>query len=318
MLKYPMRSVILAVVAVLSAALTASAHTWHLEQGTDWRAVDAQGQDRYLLAVANIKKLVNTGQTEEFIAAADKLKNDFPAIAATDLDAFIAAEVQLCKGRFTRAARAYDKFLAEFPHSALFKAALDRQFAIATAFLAGQEKRVLGGLKMKGYAEGIRIMERIADRVGDAPIGVKAAVAIAESYQRRGKFSEAYHKWSQISSQWPTGQTGNDALLAMSQCKHAAYKGPKYDASSLVSAKSYYESFKLRYPEDAVGLKIDEKLKQINEQLACKQFSIGRYYRKTGNRQSANLYYQMVMDNWPNSTAAKMAKRELKSEKCLK
>jgi len=288
------------------------AETWRLEKGQDWKPVDAQGKDRYLLEVARIKQLVNTGQTNAVRKAMAQLKKDFPQIAGPDLDAFIEGELLFCKGKFVKAVRSYDKFLAEFPDSEFYQAALDRQFAIATAFLAGRKIRVLGIFRIRGYASGERIMGKITDSTGDAPIAVRAAVAVAESLERREKFEPAYHKWSQIASRWPGGQTGKDALLGMARCKHAAYRGPKYNASNLVSAKSYYENFKLRYPEDAEKLGIEDKLEQINEQLAYKQFSIGRYYERTGSELPANLYYQVVTDSWPDSTAAKMAKERQK------
>ena len=315
MVRYKMRFVVvLVLIALLSVLLTVSAETWHLEKGQDWRPVQAEDKDKYLLAVAQIKRSVNMGQTEAVRKALEHLKKDFPEMAGADLDAFIEAEMLFCKAKFTKAVRSYDKFLDEFPESGLYEAALDRQFAIATVFLAGEKMPMLKVFKIKGYAEGEKIMERISDRAGDAPIGRKAVLAVAKSAERRGKFSEAYYQWSQISSRWPTGQTGKDALLAMARCKHAAYKGPKYDVSNLISAKSYYENFKLRYSDDAKKLEIDKRLKLTNEQLAYKKFSIGRYYQRTGSKRSANLYYQMVMDNWPKSTAAKMAGAAMSDE----
>ena len=306
--------VVSAVILLLSASLIFSAETWRLGQGGDWKAVSAEGEDKYLLAVAQIKKLVNTGQTEAVGKALNELKKDFPEIAGPDLEAFIEAENLFCEGKFTKAVRGYDRFLAEYPESALFEAALDREFAIAMAFLAGQKRPILKVFRIKGYAEGRKIMERISDRAGDAPIGMKAAVAVAQSLEKRGKFSEAYEEWSHISSRWETGQVGKDALLAMARCKHAAYRGPRYDASNLIGAKSYYEKFKLLHLEDADELDVDKILKQIDEQLAYKQFSIGEYYQKTGNKQSANLYYQMVVDSWPGRSAAKMAREKIKLE----
>lgn len=285
----------------------ASAKTWHLEKGRDWKAVS--NEDKYLLAVAEIKRLVNAGQTEAVGEALAQLKKDFPEISRPDFEAFMQAEMLFSAGEFVKAVRGYDKFLAEFPESALYEAALDREFSIATAFLAGQKRPILKVFKIRGYAEGERIMERIVDRAGDVPIAKKAALAVAKSLERRGKYNEAYHRWSEISSQWPTGQMGKESLLAMARCKHAAYRGPKYDASSLVSAKSYYENFKLRYPKESEEINVDERFKQINEQLAYKQLDIGRYYQKVGDKQSANLYYQMVLDNWPASTAAKMVRQ---------
>jgi len=301
-----------AVIALLPVSSVFSAGTWQLGQDQDWKALSAEGEDKYLLAVAEIKRSVSTGQTKAVGDALEQLKKEFPEVAGQDLDAFIEAEMLFCNGRFDKAVRAYDKFLDGFPESALFEAALDRQFGIATAFLTGQKRIVLGIFRIKGYAEGKRIMERITERAGlDSPLGLRAALAIAEGFEKRGKFEDAYLKWQEISLQWSTGQIGRDVLLAMARCKHAAYKGPKYDGSNLISAKSYYESFRSRYPEDARELDVDGKLKLIEEEQSVKQLSIGEYYQRTGNKQSANLYYQMVIDNWPGSSAAGTAKEML-------
>ena len=403
MLKYKKILIALAIAAVLPALSTVSADTWRLGKDRDWKVVSAEGQDKFLLAVTETKKLVNTGQTKAARKAFDKLKKDFPEITGPDLDAFIKAEMLFCKGKFIEAADSYDKLVTKYPESELRDAALGRQFAIATAFLTGQTKTVLGvfkvngftyGLKimerisehagdtpigaeatvavaqkyeergdftkairnydklltehpdsefrelvfdrqyaiataylrgrkkrvlrvvkMKGYAEGTRIMEKITDRAGlDSPIGLKAAIAVAEHYEKREQFNEAYLKWWEISTQWQTGKTGADALLGMGRCKYAVYNNhpehrrPFYDASSLNIAKSCYEKFKLLYPNEAEEIDADQIVKEINEQLAYKQLSIGRYYQRTDYRQSANLYFDMVINDWPGTKAAEMAK----------
>ncbi len=316
--EYRIRFVILAVVVVLSALSSASAGTWRLEKGRDLKAVSADGEDKFLVAVAEAKKFVNTGQTKAARKAYDVIKKDFPEIAGPDFDLFIKAEIYYCKVKFTKAVRNYNKLLTEYPKSGFREAALDRQFAIATAYLAGKKKTLLGFIKIKGYAEGIRIMEKITDRVGlDTQMGIKASVAVAENYEQRKKFNEAFLKWWEISLEWEMGPVGRDALLGMARCKYAVYNKPPeykrtfYDASSLSSAKSYYGRFKLLYPKDAKEIGIDEILSEIDEQLAYKQLSIGRYYQKTGNRQPANLYYDMVVNDWPGSKAAQEAKELL-------
>jgi len=306
-----------------------SADTWHLGKDQDWKSVSAEGNGKFLLAVAETKKLVNTGQTRAARKAFDKLKKDFPEITGPDLDLFIQAELAFCEGNFTKAVRSHDRLLTEYPQSELRAAALERQLAIAKEYLAGRKRRVLGIFKIKGYAEGIRIMERITDRVGiDTPMGLKAAIAVAENYEKRGKFNEEFLKWWEISSRWDTGQIGKDALLGMARCKHAVYnkhpehKRSRYDASSLSTARSYYEKFQLLYPKDAEEIGIDRILKEIDEQLANKQFAISQYYQRTANRQAANLYYNMVKDNWPESKVAKIAEemlnKNLRSEETKK
>lgn len=351
MLQYRIRVIMLAVVIVLSGSSTVLADTWRLEKGRDWKPASAKVQDKYLLAVARTKKfvdktqairkafekdfpeiagpdldafinLLDTGQTKEARKAFDKLKEKFPKIPETDLGAFIKADIEAQefshKGKYAKAARTYKKLLTEhpklldeYPESELCKAILVEQFRLAALFLAGQKKTVLGVFKIKGYAEGTGIMEKIDEHAGlDEPngIGIEAAKAVAESYREREQFNLAYLKWWDISLNWDweTSQIGKEALLNMAQCKravynkHPAHKRTRYDTSNLKTARTHYETYS-KYLKDAKEIEeINKILKEIKEQLIYKQFITGRYYQNIGNTQAANLYYRMVIDNWYN------------------
>jgi hypothetical protein len=290
-----------------------------LGEGGKLEAVGEDNEGKYVQAAAQIKSLVERGECKAAKKAIEQLKKDFPEVAGREFDAYMKAEILFCEGKLDKAARAYNNFVVEHSRSELYDAALERQYSIATAYLHGRKKRVLKLFKIRGYAEGVRIMERVSERAGNEPLAVRALVAIADSFEKRGKWEEAYVRWSEVSSRWPSGETGKEALLRMAMCKHAAYRGPAYDGAPLVSARSYYENFRLRYPEDAQRLGIDEKIKQIDEQLAYKELKTGEYYESVGKETPAKLYYQMVKDNWPTSEAAKIANeklnQELKSEK---
>ena len=316
--EYRIRLVVLVIAVMFPTISIASPDTWRLEKGGDFKEVYANGDDKFIIAVAEAKRFVNTGQTGAARWAYDELKKDFPEITGPDFDLFVKAEIFYCKGQFTKAVKSYNKLLTEYPKSRFTEAALDREFSVATAYLGGRKKKLLGLFKIKAYSEGIRIMEKITDRVGlDTQMGINASEAVAENYENRKKFNEAYLKWWEISLEWEMGPVGRDALLGMARCKHAIYnkppkdKRPFYDASPLRSAKTYYERFKLLYPKDAKEIGVNEILSQIDEQLAYKQFSIGLYYDRTGHKQAAKLYFNMVVSDWPDSKAAQEAKELL-------
>jgi outer membrane protein assembly factor BamD (BamD/ComL family) len=284
------------------------ADTWRLDKNEGWKAVSTKDKDKYLLLAARTEKLINTGQADALRNEWNKLKKEFAEIKEQDLNTFIQAEIFFCERKYSKAIRSYDKFLDKnYDDSALYQAALERQFSVAKAFLDGRKIRVLGIFKKKAYAEGIKIMDRITERAGDRPIAAQAAIEAAKHYEKRKRFAEAHLKWSEVSWQRQTGQIAKDALLGMARCKHAAYKGPNYNAANLKSAKTYYQDFELRYPEDARELGIGKIVKQIDEQMAYKQFTIGKYYQRTGKTQAANLYYDMVIRSWPNTHAAQLA-----------
>ncbi len=315
MIKDKFQAVFLIAVSLYIAVFPLGADTWRLDESRQWKEVSKEGKDKFLAEVSEAKNFVNKGETKKAQQAFDNLRKDYPEIAGPDLNAFIKAEMYLCQGKLEKAGNAYQKFLSDYPRSGLYDAAMERQFSIANAYLNGQKKPVLLVFKIKGYDEGEKMMDRIVDRAGDAPIAISAARTVAESQEKRGKFSDAYLEWSKVSNRWGTGQIGKDALLGMGRCKHAGYKGPKYDASGLISAETYYENFESRYPQDANIFGIGDKIKQIKEQKAYKEFSIGQYYQKTGNVQAANLYFEMIGNEWPNSTAAKMIGKAIEENK---
>jgi outer membrane protein assembly factor BamD (BamD/ComL family) len=289
-------------------SLAFGAETWTLGQDEQWQAVSENPRARYLLEVSKLKELINQGKTDELADAIARLKQDYPEIAGPDLESYLEGDKAFAAGNFTKAVRAYDTFLARYPESALYEAALDRELEIAQAYLSGHKKRVLKFFKIRGYAEGVRVADKVIDRAGDTPMAVRTSVVVAESFEKRAKYQDAYERWSQISSRWPTGETGKTALLAMARCKQAAYRGPNFDASNLLSAKSYYENFMTRYPEESKTYEIGKRLEQINEQLAYKEYTIAEYYERTGSDESSEIYCEMVENQWPKSTGAKRAK----------
>jgi outer membrane protein assembly factor BamD (BamD/ComL family) len=296
-----------AVLTISSGRIAFCVETLRLdEQGQLQKSADNSG-DQYLLRVAQIKKLVDEEKPDKVKEAAKQLRKDFPDVAGEDFNAFIAAEVYLAKGNLTKAVRQYDVLLDKYPTSPLKDAALNRQFEIASEFLAGRKKSILVVFRVSAFDDGVKVMEKISDRTGTADIAKNALLAVARSYEKRKQWNEAYLKWSEISMRWPTGEVAKEALLAMARTKYAAYRGPVYDGSSLISAKTYYENFRLRYPEEAKKLGIDGILTHIGEQLAEKNLLIAEYYDRTGSKGPANMYYQLVADGWPDTKAGKIA-----------
>jgi len=302
------------VLSVLSGLDSAIADTWHLTEAHDWENVSDKTDSKYMLTVAEFKRLIAAGDTDLARQSLVTLKQQFPEIVGPDLDVFMEAETLYAEGKWPKAVNKYDDLIETWPNSRLYESALQRQFSIAVAFLNGEKRKVLKVLKLSAYEEGAKIIRRIADRAGDASIAKRGLVTLAESYEKRAKFLDAYETWADISSRWPTADTGRQSLLGMARSLHLAYGGPKYDAASLLSAKSYYQNFKLRYPQLTNEHQIDEQITLINEQLAYKQFAIGWYYERTGSIHAANLYYQYVLDNWPDTTAAKMADAEIQAD----
>jgi outer membrane protein assembly factor BamD (BamD/ComL family) len=300
-----------AVLLAVSVGVVTAAETWILGDNQDWENIADNPHGGYMLAVTNVKQLINTGQLAQAQKAVGQLKKDFPQIAGADLDVFMVAEELYAQGKWVKAVRGYDEFLNKWPDSGLYESALERQYSVAVAFLGGQKRQVLKVLKLSAYDEAVKIMTGIADRGGDSPIAQRSLETLAVGQEERGKCLDAYETWADISSRWGTGRMGRVSLLGMARSLHSAYTGPKYDSAVLDSARSYYENYRLRYPDQAAEEDIAGKIATVDEQLAYKRFSIGQYYSKTDSPAAAQMYYQIVIDQWADTAAAKMAAAEM-------
>ncbi len=320
MSKHRMGYLGLAVCVALSCHYSATAKTWRLKDADEWEAVIAGPQEQYLRAVAQIEKLLREGDSKAVKKALKQLKEDFPNRVGPDLDLFINGELHYWQNDYAKAMAKFEKLLKDYPGGEFARPALEREFDMGQDYLEGRKKSILGLIKFTAYADGVEIMERISDRAGlDEPngVGLNAAIAVAEHYERQKKYIEAYLKWSEIASYWETGPLGKRALYRMAENNLAAYnrypqqKRANYDASKLTMAKTYYEKFAVLYPEEARQKGVPEKIRQIDEQMAFKQFTIASYYRRTGKHGAANLYFDMIVQNWPKTEAAAMARQAL-------
>lgn len=310
MTSYPGRAwTLLAILAILAG--TGSAKTYRLSEEKGWQNVAEDPESEYLLALSKIKQQLLTGTDADVVDALESLKKDFPDMAGTEIDAYLAAEKLYSGANLYKAATAYKKFVDTWPVSVLQPAAMERLYSIATAYLQGEKRRFIKILKLPAFDTGVDLMHDVADRAGNSPMGLRALTTLAESQEKKKLFLDAYNTWQQIADQWPTGNPRQTATLRMAQALHASYDGAQYDDSLLEKARSHYQDYTNQYPGDAARLGVPERIALITEQLAYKQYEIGFYYERTGKPDIAEQYYQKVQQEWPGSKAAQMAQARM-------
>jgi len=300
---------VLAMLATVVAA--SSAETYRLSHQKGWQNVAQDPESQYLLEISKIKQQLLTGTNADVVGALESLKNDFPEMAGTEINAYIQAEKLYADAKWYKAATAYKKFIDTWPESVLEPAAMERLYSIATAYLQGQKRVFIKILKLPAFDTGVELMHDVADRAGNGPMGLRALTTLAESQEKKKLFLDAFNTWQQIADQWPTGKTRQTATLRMAQALHASYDGIQYDDSLIKKARAYFQDYNNQYPEDAARLGVPDTINLINEQLAYKQYETGFYYERTGKSDEANQYYKKVLDEWPNSNAASMAQARM-------
>ena len=301
------RRFILVMLLMFSATSYLCADTWQISTDSEWESIAESENGKYLLTANKIKSYAEEGDSKSLKKVAAELREDYPEVAGEDFDKYIEIELLYAKSKWGKAADKVKLFLEEYPESLFYEPVIERYFSIGVAFLNGQRKTVVGIFRVRAYDDGEYIMDAIVEKSGESPLAKRTLETLARSFEDRELYPDAYDRWSEMSARWPTGDTGEEALLGMARSMHMDYGGPKYDAKSLQSAKTYYGAYDSRYPELAENIQVPQRLEQIVEQLAYKEYRIGQYYQKTKAYGAAILYYEYVIRNWPETKAAVMS-----------
>jgi tetratricopeptide (TPR) repeat protein len=271
--------------------------------------------------VVVLQKLVDARKKNAVKRSIKAMTASYPQIAQYELEDFLKAEAYLLKDKFSRAAKVYQKVVEDYPASELRTPTVQRLYDISTMYVVdGRKKTLLWIFRISGAETGIKILEAVSEAEGledpNGP-GLRSALHIVDNYEKRLMYEDAYLKWLEISTVWEDGNLGRRALLGMADAKRNSYnknpleRRPLFDASSLKTARTYYEKYLMLFPDDAANSYVTTTIQEIDEQIAYKEYTIGEFYERTGQKQAANLYYDMVIESWPGSKAAQMARETL-------
>jgi len=263
------------------------------------------------LALSQITHFASKGQREQLDVAIEEYEAGYPELAGADWSLFADAERKLVAGNIDKAEPLFEKVADDFPLSRYVEPAMEGMYSCGRQYLAGKKRRVLKLFKVSAYEEGEAIMRSLIERVPDSFLAKRAYLALAESFEERREYIEAYNVWVEVSTRWPTGAEGRDSLLEMARSMHQAYLGTRYDATTLRSAVGYYGQFAERYPSEAERLEVDKAVKLAIEQMADKTYSIAVQYMKVQDYESAIAYFNVIKDKWPESPLAAEAEKLL-------
>jgi len=281
----------------------------------------ADVNEAQLIVDLGVSKKATVKATESAYA---QIQQDFAELVDYDLGLLAQAETYLAKQKRAKATKKYQKITSDYPQSNLVAVCHQRLFEIGSYYLEGPVIANLLLFRIRGYDRGIKVLENLTEDVGlNDPngYGVRATVDTAENLETRAKVQDAYLKWLELSTEWDEGPLHKMALLGMARTKLEAYKQPPeqrrayYNGANLTNAREYYQQFIREYPEDANEMNIVDIIEDIDELTATQQLSIARYYDRTGKKRSANLYFDMVIENWPDTAAAQTAREIMAQQK---
>jgi len=248
---------------------------------------------------------------------------EFKKLLAYYPDAREAAEAQFYKARcyeglnhHYQAFKEYQRLIARYPNSMRIQEATERQYKIGEWFLTWKGKRLLGvPLNVFSDHPAIEIFTKIVEVVPYSEYAPKSLYKLGTLFVNLSRYDEAKEAFQRLIDNYPKSEWAEAAKYQLALSSSKSSLAAEYDQSATQEARVRFEEFLRKHPDAKISQEASKELSALKERQAKNNFDTAVFYEKQKRFQSALIYYQIVVDNYPESEVAELAKEKIESLK---
>jgi len=274
-------------------------------------------------AFAQAKSLEGEKRRDAFVTAAKHFKkaSDNWKSSQMEQDALLMqAESQFFAEDYYKAEQTYAKLVKEYPRNPYLDQIDSRRFEIADYWLKYH------AVKPTSFAtvnftdntrpwndtggHGKRVLENL--RL-DNPIGKlsdDATMRLAVNYFEKADYESAASTFGELRMTYPDSEHQFNAQFLELQSLLLSYLGPDYTDTPLLEAEKRVKSILRLFPTEAASkqLELREAATKIKFFMAEREWSSGQYRLRQGENLAARMYFQKILEQYPDTPFADQAK----------
>jgi outer membrane protein assembly factor BamD len=125
------------------------------------------------------------------------------------------------------------------------------------------------------------------------------------------RYYEAEEAFNKLITNYPNSEWVEAAKFQIASCRAAVSRGPDYDQGAAKEAKDKFEDFVKEHPDAVLSHEAEKNINQLKEKEAEANFNTGRFYEKQKAYEAAKVYYNEIINNYPDSVWAVKALERL-------
>jgi tetratricopeptide (TPR) repeat protein len=274
------------------------------------------GQQKYSAAVEQMDTDRESNQHQDlFIEAANHFRvagANWPDSQLEEDALYYEGECQFFADRYVLSNRAFEKLIANYSGTRYLDLAEKRRFTIALYWLEladqynGPDFTDPKRPKTSIAGEARRVLHRIRIDDPTGKLADDATLALGKAFLKDGSYYEAADAFSDLRRNYPGSKHQFTAHMLELQAHLSAYQGRSYDDSPLRRADELMKSIVRQFPEDAKEHLpyLEKQAALIRNQLAERDYAMGKFFERRGENRAAKFYYQKVAENFQDTQLA--------------
>lgn len=159
----------------------------------------------------------------------------------------------------------------------------------------------------KNYKSAINSYENALMRAESPEDASLIQLSLGNSYFLSKKYADAIPVYEVYLDYYGDTPAANMAILRIGLAHFHLMRRPPQDQTQTVTALKYFEQIMQRDPALAAEYEIENKIRDIRQRLAEKEYIIGRYYGRILEYRPSMLRYKYLADNYPESKRYEIA-----------
>lgn len=218
-------------------------------------------------------------------------------------------------GKFYIAFQNYQKTIDNFPHIDNMDEIIAREFNIANIYAVKESPKVLGADIMTSMERAIEIYKKVVDNSPYGKLADEAQFKLGMAFKKTERYDEAIMAFQKIVDDYPSSAFAEKAKYEVATCAYKSSLKPDYDIESTNKAIKAFEEFSQENSTNDLSKEASSTIQRLKDKSAEKSMSVAKFYESQKHYESAIIYYQDVVDRFPDSSLINTAKAKIEELK---
>jgi outer membrane assembly lipoprotein YfiO len=276
----------------------------------DLQAANQQGEALYQKA----KSADDAGKTRRAIRLYDKMATEHPSAPSASKARHRQAQLIEQQGRTYDAFNAYDKFIERYPGDRLYPEIIRRQASMANAAAQGDVNSSMLGLKTKLPLEKtIEMLEKVIKHAPKSRYAAKSRFTIGELHHAEKDTKKAVAAFRKLVAEQPDSPEAPEALFRSGVILLEEADRGNQNQANLDLAREAFNDYLLQYPGHPKNADARRMISNLKGRDLQRSLDIADFYLKTGNTESAKVYYRDIVKRSSSGEIRDQAASRLKT-----
>ena len=311
-----MRAVAVAAL-VLGFCLQASAQWIYTPETGRWVNVKRLPKETAELQIEYARSLMLQGDYKKAIRETDKFSDYYADDPMADENQFLRGEIRLAQGKYMDAAKEFQQVVTVYPDTEMYDKVIAKQYEIGDLYFAKGESNLGDGwwkpFRKRPFRKSIDVYNMVIANQPFTDAAAEAQFKVGRSHLILDEYMDAALEFRRVIEDYSTSDWVDDASYALANTYIEASLPPDYDQTPSYLAVNAIDDFKERYPSDERNTELQPQRGEMRENIARQRLQTARFYEKRRKFESAKIYYEVVVDQFSETSSAEAAQNWLAS-----